>query len=496
MFDLSTNDTASAAYLVPGRTYYARIVARGPTGLLDTSPIVSFASLAGTSIGAVTTSVAQRSITISTTLDLGANDTTLWLYTGASADALAPAADVPPVVLSSDDNGAVSLTAKAPAYAPLYYAIVVSNDCSTASWTSWSAGADTGIAVPSVTPVDNSSYYWKGTVHEGDWSDGANWDVEPYDELLTFPNSSVAKVYFTRCSDSETPYRVFLDGTYTVQNVTLGAPDAGTDLTLWGTNAATCRLNTVDFTAVTRQTLVLDDVYLRLTGWFSTSDNGLLAVRNGSYVDCTSEIWFTSHGGTAEISGRSTVHTNGKLWLGGRNGLVIIDDADVTVNNLINFSFNGGQDHVLEFRGARPRLICAKDSSVTTTDNPAGGSPTVRFVVPRDGYTEAPIQTTGRNVFLGAYANQRNDQVMRIVVPADSPYFKSGHALREQKLIEYAGGINADYIDVSAQPLASSTTMRYTFGANQAAAPSEDGEKPTILWADLVAHGATVLVIQ
>ena len=493
VFDLYTNDTASAAYVVPGVTHYARIIAVGANGLVDTTPVVSFTPLAGTTIGRPSATALQRNVTVTTTLVLGANDTTVWLYTGTSADALAAAADVQPLVLDSEDDPNVSFTTLAPAYAAFYYAIVASNDCSTATWTSWSSGT-AGTASGSITPVDNSTYYWKGSVHSGDWSDAANWEVVPADPLLTFPNSSSTDVSFERCTE-EGAYRVHLDGSYRVKNATLGAANVGTDLTIWGGDKATSRLQTGEFSLAAGQTLVLDAIYLQLSGWLATPDNGLLAIRNGSEVYNTTEIWFTANGGTAEISGRSTVYTTGKLWLGGIDSLFVLDDADITAANLINCSFTGSNGTTVELRGARPRFISNKESSVTATDKTPGAMPTFRFVIPKGGYEEAPIQTPGSYVFFGAKASGATGQA-RFVVDADSPYFKGGEALRHQKLIEYRGGINTTYIDISNQSLSKGLTVRYTYGTDESATPSAEGELPTILWADIRGLGATILIFQ
>ena len=486
---IGTNDTESAAYIIPGATTYYRFRAVNGEGIVDATGIASFTTAAGSDFDGCAGANDQRVVTYSGTLSpRGANETTVWLYTGASADALAPAEGVAPIVIGKDDPADFSFSVTLPGYAEtLYAAFFCSNACDTASWTAWSP-------VMSAASTDRATYYWKADVLSGEWSNPANWDKVPADTVPSFPNSAECNVSFANCQ-AGTDVRVHVGGSYEIYDATVGA--TGFSLTLHGdgTDVSVVHANR-EFTQAQDITFVVDAMLLHQYGWYSPQPGSRHFIRNGAQIWCDTEIW-TDSDTVVTVEPGSSLGATSHLWIRGTDARLVIDDGLVDIRSHFLPGSNYGVvsvTNVVEFKGSNPKLLVYGPSDVGHGGAPQM-EPVLLFHVPAGGYKEVPVQMGdyGWNnyPFLGA---NECAVPLRIEVAADSPAYRSGKALTRQKLLYwYRPGIRTDHLDIANQPHPSLISMYYTYDNDDTA---RSGTTTTSLWAELKGAGATVLLFR
>lgn len=495
LVDVYTNDTESAYYIQPGVTYYYRFVVVNEDGGFDVSSVGTFTTDAGVALGDVSASSSLFIVTVTGTFDdFGAGDTTLWLLAGDAPDALAPAGEQ----TLSDGADSYTFTVEAPAVGvPFYYAVVASNACSTAVW-----GDRT--ATQSITCIDSATYYWKGDVQTGAWNDAANWDTEPDDPRLLYPNSSSALVRFTRCTSGE-PYVVSVPGAYNVNVLIIGANDA--DITFLGSGGETSRIQSnrsyddyvPGFGLSEGDSVTFDGVYFDTPDCCRIPDRATLRLLNGATFQVHREIWMYGADALIDAHGDSLVCVaDWSFQLYGPRGRVVLDDSTLQVNN--NQAYiahaSGAISNVVEFAGTHPKLIArgltAAGDGGANADNTT--PPELVFHVPAEGYAEAPIQRmTDQNVVQGA-----DKQYIKIVIAKDSPFFSGGKEAIVP-LIAWKYGILASRLDLSNQPKPAQTSFFWTYGKDVLTDPTAttpDGSNPTGLWATLKGCGATVILFR
>lgn len=483
--DLYTADTESEKYIQPGTAYYARFVATSECGRVDATEPVFFESPAASELGKLSASVSLWTITLTGSLTTyGAGDgTTLTLLIGDSEETLEP---VDSQVVT--EEGEFSFTYEASAMgSPIFYQVVSSNACSTVTWTD-------ETAVGNITPADRSTYYWKADVAEGDWTDPENWETDPADPRLTYPNSKECKVSFrNRGVGSATV--VHVDGSYQCEQLAFGASNM--TLTIKGTDAETSRLLLQGYLVENGSLynrdgcqFTVDAAYVWSQDGYRTSTDSLLVVTNAATFSTGRDIWMSGDNGRLEAYGRSTIRVgNYSIQMNAPNTSILVDDSAVEIVNRYLELAQQAQavSSSIEFRGQNPVLRCR---GVSAGSSAAGCIPEIIFNIPVGGYTETPIQCiAGERQFMGADDNWPK-QDLRIIAAKDSPFFQEG-STKTMQMVDWPNGIRTERILLDEQPRPSQTTFRYEYEENAA-----EGDLPIGIEVTAVGEARTLILFR
>ena len=473
-----TNDVA----VVAGTNYFWRLKAIASDDDYDMTRTASFLVPSAAAFdGALSVASSANRVTFTgIVIDLGAGGaTTVKLLGGTSADSLEQVGNS----VVKTETGTISFVVDVPFLDGTYYAKAVAENV---------VGETTFIAetpIATVTLVDNTTYTWKEGVTEGAWTNANNWIPSVNNPYALYPNSSKARANFKNCT---VPTVVTIAGQVQV-DVIQNEGNHTLDLTFRKDPAAeTARIQcwATWWDGFGDSRVTIDGVYYYCHDG-KYMNLSYLGVVNGATFETAQETQWHKGGAVLEVS-------NGSLWLQsdwtlsmtGNGSKFILDNS--TIRQAKGGSIycprnNAGANNVIEVRGTNPVFDC--EGIVSGRDSQGESRPTLLFVVPEDGYVTAPFsRANGGNFQSGALP-------MNLVVDPSSPALKSGRKHVTTKLVDYPRGvIHSEGISFAAQPHPEKQTFRYTYGANYAAEPANEGDRPTALWLDVPVRGLIIML--
>lgn len=489
---LHSADKASSEYIVPGETVYIRLRAKYGDGKVGYSGTEKVRPYGAPAIGTLTHSWSLWDLSVTGTLsEYGAN-------TGAGCTAELWIAKKGGELVMVDEKlveegKGFTFAYEVPEFGEYVYQVHLKSTCETASF-------DTSSGDYTVRVVDNSWYYWKADVAEGDWSDPDNWECNKTSSSgrRTFPNSADCAATFERRGTE--PTTVNLDGKYDVymvsfagvQNAKLtiagqGTPGEDNELHVtWGDSGLLFPAGT-DFT--------LSNAYVRHEGKYFPNRNSKTRILFGSTLELNTEYWWHQDYGSfdtfLEVRGRSTIYLkNYSMRCQGGNGTVIIDDStiysgDNTNPHGVQIEYVAQNTDGIQFivMGEKPQFLV---NYVRLDHTNCGG---FTFIVPEGGY-KAPVFSQYPRAQGSAFNTYMKDNaVISFAVSQDSPVFRGGKAV--MKLVDWPGTVSQEMLGLSIpEKYESRASFRWTYGDNDAAT----GEVPTGLWLDCKGGGTVVKV--
>ena len=446
--ELFDADAASARYIVPGATTWYRVKAIDRAGTLDASVPASFTTQAAMFVNAPSISSDGKAFTVTVpVVTVGANTNWFWVVHSAGNALLDHATDK--VEIPHDYAGAtvtISGIADTSELATLNWAVVVSNDCSTAVW-----ATTTPTGTQKLT--NNLRYTWKKAVAAGNWEDAASWDAPA--GRFNWPTVN-SQAYF---ANATTAAVTIASSLLEVTDIIANTRDV--DLTFTG-DRTTRKLKA--------NTFQVNDQGGRICvsnlAFEVVSDNDINVGQGRTLVFHDADVETTGYlgprGGPDRhlvISGGSYVRSYGSIGVGGAGSDITIDDSYVDqYHNGQGFFFSSsadGGDIVL--KGRNPRLETV--SNFRSAQNRACGGRLV-FVVPEGGFAETPVrqiaeEQTGkwdeaRQFFSNLPQYVDETQPSEVVIDPASPALHGG-ALT-QTLVEWRNGIAFDKTILGATP--------------------------------------------
>jgi len=366
--------------VTPGAATDYLVSARNAAGDLDALPVLTVTTRAASALpDPLPSSASQRTISVSSALAVqGANETTVTLLTGPSADALTNTVST---VVAAGASPSFSLSWRAPTFGEtVYWAVRIENaatDPANGHWVSTSA-------VSSFETKDESLYVWQDVDGDrtGDWSDPAHWTSDHPGDCVGYPCTEDARARLTRGT-------VSLDGAYTIKRIGFGAD--GT-VTIAGPGS----LTVADGTYQNNWLLVPDgaDVVFAdgATANFPTASFAISATARSA----------TNYAARLAVAGGASLRAVDIILSYG--GVFEVDDATARVDGVYfnhgasasgrdAFPATGG---LLRLAGAAPELTVTKNiRCYNTAGCTVGGA--VEFSVPKGGWASAPISMTGTN---------------------------------------------------------------------------------------------------
>ena len=435
--DLYSPDVSSAAYIRPGETLWYRVRVVDAAGQVDYSAPASVTPLAALAIGSPSMTAAARTFTATIPVTaVGANTGHVWVVYGMAPATLDRETDK--VVIPHDFSGAsVTVTDVAPSAGTLYWSLVVSNDCSTAVWSS------TG-AIQSKTLSNNIRYTWKKSVSDGVWENAANWDAP--EGRLDYPTDD-SDAYFL----NGTTTRVAI-ATEHVNVRQLYVYERNIDVVFHGGTDHKLLVSNNFFADATGGTICISNLEFEVTrGGVTINENRLLKF-------CGARVFFYNGGllratggprRHIEICGGTYFSGSGELNVGGDGSTITIDDSYVnlyaTARGCFISSGSEGGEIIIKGRNARLEAVTYFRTSM---DRSRGG--TVTFVVPEGGYAQPPvcqIEQSDTHVFDTSRpfageipASMDRVKPMTLRIDPSSPALSSRQTLR-QPLVSWKSGL-------------------------------------------------------
>ena len=379
-----------------------------------------------------------------------------------------------------------------PEFGEYIYVVRVKSECATESF-------DTGSVQYTVNVVDNSRYYWKVDVAEGDWGNPDNWDCDKTSSSgrKTVPNSPYCEARFDNRGTG--PTVVTLDGKYDIYQLKL-ANVANVKLTLAGKGVPGTdhELHVTDGDYGLRfpegADFTLSNAYVRSDGKMLPNRNSKTRVLYGSTLDLNTEFWWrsddNSYDADLEIRGRSTLYLrNYSLRCQGGNGTVILDDSTIYCGEgtnphgvQIEYVKTGTAGIQFIVMGEQPQFLV---NYVRLDHTNCGG---FTFVIPEGGF-KAPVFSQYPRTQGSEFNPYMDDNAcIPFAVSQDSPALKSKVKC---KLIDWPGTVSPDMLDLSLpEKYETRASFRWTYGENDAAT----GEVPTGLWLDCKGGGTVVKI--
>ena len=397
--------------IVPGVPYECRILASAGDEM-DILPVFTETTLAASQLYWNTPMVAdQRTITFSGKLSVsGANDTTVRLLTGPSADALT---NTLAVTKPFDDNPSFTLVWHPPVFDEEYFwAITIENAASNPANGHWFSSTATN----SFFTRDAAVYTWQAVDGDwsGDWSDPAHWDNDKDGDILGWPQTPTATAFIPQGT-------VNADTNVTVKTIAFGNDGPVTlmgfggrvlETTSYGTpyniipNGAEV-LITGDFVLNLLNTLALGGKGANLTSYaasFTVADGTTFTARE---VDLAFDGVFRVRDASVTLSGIYFHHSN----------------SDGTPDTAY-----GTTRGTLRIEGTSPLLTVTTNlRGFNNAGSRSGG--VVEFLVPRGGYARTPIVMTGTGkgyTFCGDSKVSGNSKALIVRIADDSPLYGMG----------------------------------------------------------------------
>ena len=437
-----TNDVASEYYVVPGDTYYVRLVAVNDAGIWTSSDIRSFATAAGSKLSVDSPIVVQRNATLIGRLsEVGCGETAVrfrWSTDGGATWQTRDLEPVPagthprntefsPMRITTDNFGDAIL-----------WEFSCSNGCATASWTDKVSG--------SFTSKDATVYKWKpvGGIWDGDWTDTTHWTPDNTDNI-GYPNNPDATADF---SDCPVGLSVAVSVTNRVNGGTIRSTTSGQELTFLGDEGSELAVRW-DLAGM-GSSYAIEDLHFNASQTSSLTLKQSVSILVGPGAVLSMGPVKTCLGaGTnrIEVLEGASLNINGSFTLQGTGSEVLLENATATVTGTIEGPSNV-DSHFL-FRGENAKLRVKGSITHHTM---------FLFDIPKNGYESAPIEKIGTAQF-----DSNNQRGNRFVVLPGSEIFDSGK-YRSIPLMRWkgvhAGGAPEDHFILDETPFAANGVNR------------------------------------
>ena len=430
-FELYDPNPESDAYITPGGELHWRVRAVNESAGEDVSPTDAFTTGAA-SVGLDVNMTAHngRQVTFTVELDsIGANTTEVWVVWSTGTSALDNRSESAIFAFDSAAKTA-TVTASIDSFRMLYYALAVSNGCSTASWMT------TG-ATKSVVVSDNTVYTWKKSVSSGSWSDASNWVADadargeaPSDASTAFfPSGTTTTVFFAEigCAAS------LIDLTAADVNVVFTGGRTENRLTT-GTFAFTGDRTTVTFT----------NFWMRANGGgINAGVNARMKLWN-AYVSFGSgaSSYFAQDGCELVLENDSFFYSASMVALS-RTAKATVRNSSLSVGNgrgLLTLAY-GADGGSIVLGGASPIL---SSGAIFNQYGREGG--TIEFEVPVGGYAVSTLQGAMRPLGRDTSGAHTNAPVALAFSPS-SPILSSSRGRRaESRLFIWTCGVDQNAV--------------------------------------------------
>ena len=338
------------------------------------------------------------------------------------------------------DAASATVTGVAGAEGTLHYAIVVSNACSTAFWSSTSVSRDATLA-------NNIRYTWKRGVAAGVWEDAANWDAP--EGRFAYPMAA-SEAFFEAATTARVAIATSLAE---VKALDCATPDL--DIVFHGGRERRLKVSTSFLAKATGGTICVSNLNFEVSrGDILLNAGRLLRICGGAHVGLPGGNLGVNGGPGRhfEISGGSDFECYGKFCVGGAGSTAVIDDARVSMLNAQGAFFlasaAGGGEIIVKGRNAR---LEATSYFRNDLGNSVGG--TLTFVVPEGGYARTPVchiprRDNGQYVNTYTFAGDVPAQLSRlspitIRIDPSSPGLSASRTLR-QPLVSWKGGLSLE----------------------------------------------------
>ncbi|MBR1920961.1 MAG: hypothetical protein IJ829_03020 [Kiritimatiellae bacterium] len=419
--ELYSSDVSAPGYLAPGSTVWYRVKATDREGSLDASVASSVALPGAYVVGTPTASSVGKSFTVTAPITArGAN--TLWAWVEYGMDVSSIDRRTALVEIPQGDASSVVVSGVAPASGTLYWSLVVSNDCSTAVWTSATDAKSRALS-------NNVRYTWKKSVPEGNWEDAASWDAP--EGRFDYPTAD-SEAYFL---DNTTAKVTVASSLASVK--TLYMYERNIEVTVTGGRDHKLLANNFAANA-TGGTLCFSNLEFEVTqGGFAVNAGRTIVfydVRANFYNGATLD----ANGGPDRhivIAGGSHIHTSCDFRVGGAGSTITVDDSRAEVygqgKGFFFSSYANGGEIIVKGRNAR---LEAASYFRCSMGYKVGGRLT--FVIPEGGFAATPVVQipygTGtvydesRWFFANALASAADPCPNEIYVDPASPGLKGG----------------------------------------------------------------------
>ena len=406
-------DATSPRYFAPEGVYYVSVEARSGGQTVRTVPAEVTMSAAPV-FKSSSSAVSRRTVTFTGKLsDPGmAGSATVTLYAGpqSAAEADLVAVEAP---ITVTDTSSFTITHVFPDFETTY------------KWqfraTATSAGStstlETRTTVATCKTLDTTTYTWKSAIHNGNWSDAANWSNNQNGDCLGYPQSAAATAVFPGTVEASVAFTEALTiGTLNcaagpvVTFTQGGASTNATKLTAaaitWHNNASRGGSITLDGVAIAstsgdtlidtaRSLRLVNGANLHFAGIFGQQARNEVLIADGSFLSCNCTYF---GGGTLTIS-------NATFWTRGDNNIVGRNSAGGHI------VFQG--DHPLFYHGKTDKSFYSALASANVQ---------LDFLVPVGGYAAAPIQAKATpSYYMGNNAGNAGSCPYTVNVLDESP---------------------------------------------------------------------------
>ncbi|MBR1921849.1 MAG: hypothetical protein IJ829_07620, partial [Kiritimatiellae bacterium] len=489
--------TAAGPYSVeidcePGVPNYAKVVVVDSDDNVTAVDAAMFVPLAGSSFPTAasrySTDGAHHAITFKAnmmTVGAGTNLVTLW--TGDSPDTLAANGD--PFRVDTTDAFSVTRTFTGVPRTIYYQFVAINTAPGGTAWTNSSPIAHEEF-------IERTSYTWKEGVADGYWNDPDNWTATSYtDNAVGYPcitkGSNDGWAYLPagcattfRISGAQKGSHIKLVGTGT-DILFLGVGDGASlhaDFQFDNNNSAyTNSTWTFANLAVSdRDTFdnglggaLSSNLTLRFTGSTVNLPQGSGGV-NGLAVKAVDSRILIEDGSAATAKAAS---------LESAGAVLSVDSSTLTLTSG-GVTFDASGDHAgiaVAIAGAGARITSSNGEFCNVGGKAVENDVAVKFAVPAGGFAAAPLYSEGTNCSFAEFSGDGNTGKILISLDSRSPVF-AGNARTSVPLIEWKGGVDTNNVSTVASRRAD---YRYTYGwPSTLAAPENEGDLPTGLWAD------------
>ena len=436
---LFENDTTAPRYLVPGETYFVRIVATSSNGKVAWSSVKSVAMASEAAFKSQSVAVSGHTMTVTASMSglgmTGATVVELWV--GESASSLKKVNSIPVTSVGTSFD----LTATLEEFEKDYFwqlKAVNTSEGGTSSTT-----IETATATKSAP--DTATYTWTGAGTDNRWANRDNWSDNKGGDCLGYPQSANATAVFNKNADVE-----------------IDLPRNGTTANVGSLNLNTADIavrfsseNTNDFGIVT-SSLSLPGArsHWTLDGSYVCNNGGQIDMRVDSVIELknaanlyTGNLYSGAAANTKIVLSGDSWMSVGVLYMGNGHSLLQIEDSTFCTRGYAYFNWNKKSENEVRFMGAHPLWLHDTTSGFSAQTSDPLNSVHFDFLVPVDGYAAAPIRMLRTN---GAVMGG-TDEITVNVLP-ESPIARVDGDY-EIPLISWAKGINKTWVVEGSLPV-------------------------------------------
>ncbi|MBQ2623965.1 MAG: DUF2341 domain-containing protein [Kiritimatiellae bacterium] len=433
---LYESDTTSSRYIEPGSSMFVSIQA-SCGGKVARTPVISVQTKGAPVFGA-TSNNDLNNITFTGNLsDLGAGGSavvTLYVGTANNADSL-EAVETPKKITGT---GNFTFTHAFPELDKTYYW-----QFRAVSTTAGGTPLETRTGVKSCRQNEKATYTWKADGNgnwNGDWEDPAHWSAN-MSPNKGYPQSSGSIAQFANCT-LEHPVTVNVNDKYTLSRLRFWGSDNGSKIVFVGTGR-----DTSGFTSGYDQSAVASNTEVEFRDMTLNASGNWEVLRNTAKTNVTFRVvrskvavglYFALSANTCrlEVLGGSEFIAPGKLNMGGRGTVMVVDDSTVTAaSTSMGIIFNADTSEKGEIevrlRGRNAKINAGSFYTYAATSGQFGAR--VILEVPKEGFASAPIEMTSTKKFCEGHTIAGKKIIFE--VDAKSPALVKSNRLLENMVV-------------------------------------------------------------